>query len=54
MDEEQIEQIKNENELVKIERKKLVAPTAKLVSDFKKNFLSAPIRRAFKASLEGK
>lgn len=54
MDEETQEKIRDENDKIRIERKALVEPIAERISTFKVNFISAPIRRAFKAALEGK
>jgi hypothetical protein len=54
MDEETQEKVRDENEKIRIERKALVEPIAERISTFKVNFISAPIRRAFKAALEGK
>jgi hypothetical protein len=39
---------------VRIQRKEIVEPIAERLSAFKKDFISAPIRRAFKAALAGK
>lgn len=46
--------MRDENEKIRIERKALVEPVAERISTFKMNFMSAPIRRAMKAALEGK
>jgi hypothetical protein len=54
MDEAEAEKVREENEQVRLQRKALIEPVADRLSEFKKDFLSAPIRRAFKAALEGK
>jgi len=54
MDEETQEKVRQENDLIKIERKALVEPIAELISKFKMQFISAPIRRCFMSALEGK
>ena len=54
MDEETQDKLREENDKIRIERKALVNPIAELVSKFKMYFISAPIRRFLKSSLEGK
>lgn len=54
MDEETQEKLRDENEKIRLERKALVEPIAELISKFKMQFISAPIRRFFMSSLEGK
>lgn len=51
MDEETQERVRDENEKVRHQRKDMVTPVAELVSKFKMNFASAPIRRAMNAAL---
>ncbi len=47
MDEAEAEKVRDENEQVRLQRKALIEPVADRLSEFKKDFLSAPIRRAF-------
>ena len=54
MDEETQDKLREENDKIRIDRKALVNPIAELVSKFKMYFISAPIRRFLKSSLEGK
>jgi len=54
MDEAEAEKVREENEKVRLQRKALIEPVSIRLSEFKKDFLSAPIRKAFKAALEGK
>lgn len=54
MDEEEAEKVRDENEKVRLQRKALIEPVADRISEFKKDFISAPIRRAFNAALNGK
>lgn len=46
MTEEEQEKVRDSNELVRNERKTIVQPIAELISKFKMNFVSAPIRKA--------
>lgn len=54
MDEETQEKIRNENDLIRIQRKEKIAPVAELISKFKMNFTSSPIRKAMLSAIEGK
>lgn len=53
MDEEQATKIREENEIIRVERAKQAEDIATHVSLFKRNFLSAPIRQAMKAAIAG-
>lgn len=53
MEEAEAEAIRQENDLIRIKRKDLIEPTAERLSEFKKDFLSAPIRLAMNKVLKG-
>ena len=50
MDEETANKIREENEVIRVERSKISEAISHRVSEFKRNFLGAPIRQAMKAS----
>lgn len=54
MDEETQNKVREENEIIRVERAKVTDDMAHRVSMFKRNFLGAPIRQAMKAALAGK
>jgi hypothetical protein len=54
MDEDQQNKIREENELIRVERAKVTEEIANRISMFKRNFLGAPIRQAMKAAIAGK
>ena len=54
MDEETQDKIRNENDLIRIQRKEKIQPVAELISKFKMHFMSAPIRQRMMAAIEGK
>jgi hypothetical protein len=54
MDENESNKIREENELIRVERAKVTGEIAQRISHFKRNFLGAPIRAAIKAAIEGK
>ena len=54
MDEDTQAKVKKENEAIRQERDKIAEGIAKKFSCFKRDFMSAPIRRAFKALDAGK
>lgn len=53
MDDAEADAIREENEKIRQEKKAIIEPIAERISKFKKDFLSAPIRKAFLASLAG-
>ena len=54
MDESEANKIREENELIRVERAKVKGEIAHRFSMFKRIFLGAPIRAAIKAAMEGK
>ena len=54
MDDAEADAVREENEKIRAEKKAIIEPIAERISVFKKDFLSAPIRKAFLASLDGK
>jgi len=54
MSDEEQEKLRDQNELIRHERKALVDPIAEKIAKFKMNWLSAPIRRAMNAAMKGK
>jgi hypothetical protein len=50
MDEETANKIREENDLIRLERAKVTDDISKRISMFKRNFLGAPIRAAMKAA----
>lgn len=50
MSEEEANKIREENEVIRVERAKVTEEIANRVSMFKRNFLGAPIRKAMKAA----
>lgn len=53
-EEEDANKIRQENEVIRQERAKVTDEIASRLSEFKRNFLGAPIRAAMKAALQGK
>lgn len=53
-EEEKANKIREENELIRVERAKVTDEIAHRISMFKRNFLGAPIRQAMKAAIAGK
>jgi len=51
MSDEEQEKLRDQNELIRHERKALVDPIAEKIAKFKMNWLSAPIRRAMNAAM---
>ena len=54
MDEKEADAVREENDKIRIERREMIEPIAERISCFKKDFMSAPIRRAMLSALEGK
>jgi len=51
MDEAEAEAVRQENELIRIKRNEFIEPIVDRLSELKKDFLSAPIRKAMEAGL---
>ena len=51
MDEETANKVREENEVIRVERTKITDAVADKVAQFKRNFLGAPIRQAMKAAM---
>jgi hypothetical protein len=53
MSEEEANKVREENEVIRVERAKVTDEIANRISMFKRNFLGAPIRKAMKAAQAG-